>query len=131
MIKADLILTIAALLVLLIALVILYVWIGKKKPLSSDVPEVIESFESLSAIIKERSSSGKELHHAVEMILNRFGHIHAHSIGKYTYLLEALCTHPKTDSKLILHFERTLRSRNPDFTHEIEKALAIGLASRG
>lgn len=130
MITADLILTIAGLLILLTVLVMLYVWIGKSKPIVSEAPSVIETFESLGAIIKERSSSAKELHHAVEMILKHFGHINAHAIGKYTHLLEALCTHPQTDSKLILHFEKTLRTRNPDFTHEIEKALAVGLASR-
>jgi hypothetical protein len=131
MITADLILTIAGLLILLIVLVMLYVWIGKSKPVVSEVPNVIETFESLSAMINERSSSTKELYHATEMILKHFGHINGHTLGKYTHLLETLCTHPRTDSKLILHFEKTLRSNNPDYTHEIEKALALGLASRG
>lgn len=131
MITANLVLTIIGLLFLLIVLVALYVWIGKSKTVVETAPTTIETFESLSEIIKSRSSSARELKHAVEMILNHFGSINGHTIGKYQYLLEALCTHPRTDSKLILQFEKTLRMKNPDYTHEIEKSLAVGLAKRG
>ena len=85
----------------------------------------------LSEIIKNRSSSSSDLNHAVEMILSRFAHINSHTLSKYQHLLEALCANPYTDSKLILRFEKTLRTTNPDYAHEIEKALSIGLASRG
>lgn len=131
MITANLVLTMIGLLFLLIGLVALYVWIGKSKTLTETAPSSIETFESLSSIIKNRSSSARELHHAVEMILSHFGTMNAHTVGKYRYLLEALCVHPHTDSKLILLFEKTLRTNNPDYTHEIEKSLAIGLAKRG
>lgn len=128
---ANLILTIVGLLFLLIALVALYVWLGKSKKVIDVTPASIETFESLSEVIINRSSSSRELHHAVEMILKHFGTINAHTIGKYKHLLEALCTHPRTDSKLVLQFEKTLRTNNPDYSHDIEKALAVGLASRG
>jgi hypothetical protein len=131
MITANLILTIVGLLFLLIVLVALYVWLGKSKTTLQAVPTTIETFESLSEIIKSRSSSARELNHAVEMILNHFGTMNSHTAGKYKQLLEALCTHPRTDSKIILHFEKTLRTNNPDYSHEIEKALAVGLAQRG
>jgi hypothetical protein len=131
MITANLILTIVGLLFLLIALVALYVWIGKSKAIALSTPSTIETFETLSEIITNTSSSAKELKHAVEMILNHFGVMSAHSVGKYTHLLESLCTHPHTDSKLILKFEKTLRTNNPTYTHDLEKALALGLASRG
>lgn len=128
---ANLILTIIGLLFLLIALVALYVWLGKSKKVIDVVPTSIETFESLSEIITNRSSSSRELHHAVEMILAHFGTINAHTAGKYMHLLEALCTHPRTDSKLVLQFEKTLRTNNPSYSHDIEKSLALGLASRG
>lgn len=132
MMTANLILMIAGLLFLLVALVVVYIWIGKSKPIPLTAqPQKIETFESLSEIIKNRSSSSSDLNHAVEIILSRFGHINSHTLSKYQHLLEALCTHPYTDSKLILRFEKTLRTANPDYTHEIEKALSIGLASRG
>mgnify|MGYP001809841336 CR=1 FL=1 len=131
MITANLVLTMIGLLFLLIGLVALYVWIGKSKTVENKAPETVQTFESLSEVIKNRSSSAKELNDAVEMILSRFGTINAHTAGKYQYLLEALCVHPRTDSKLILRFEKTLRTTNPDYTHEIEKSLAIGLAKRG
>lgn len=131
MMTANLVLTMIGLLFLLIALVALYVWIGKSKKVVETSPMSIETFESLSDIIKNRSSSARELKHAVETILRRFGSINAHTIGKYKNLLESLCTHPRTDSKLILQFEKTLRTNNPDYSHDIEKSLAVGLAKRG
>lgn len=131
MITANLVLMMIGLLFLLIGLVALYVWIGKSKTIAVSVPETIETFESLSNIIKNRSSSARELNHAVEMILNHFGTMNAHTSGKYKHLLEELCVHPRTDSKLILRFEKTLRTNNPDYTNEIEKSLAVGLAKRG
>jgi len=131
MITANLVLTMIGLLFLLIGLVALYVWIGKSKTPAASTPVTIETFESLSDIIKNRSSSARELHHAVDMILKRFGSINAHTIGKYQYLLETLCVHPHTDSKLILRFEKTLRTNNPDYSSVIEKSLASGLAQRG
>lgn len=131
MITANLILTIVGLLFLLIALVALYVWLGKSKTTAVSTPASIETFESLSEIIKSRSSSSRELNHAVEMILDHFASMNSHTVEKYKHLLESLCTHPRTDSKLILRFEKTLRTNNPDYSHEIEKALAVGLAQRG
>lgn len=131
MITANLVLTMIGLLFLLIGLVALYVWIGKSKTQTVLTPTTIETFESLSEIIKNRSSSSRELHHAVDMILNRFGSINAHTINQYQYLLETLCVHPHTDSKLILRFEKTLRTNNPDYSNVIEKSLASGLAKRG
>lgn len=130
MVTANLILAIVGLLFLLIALVALYVWIGKSKT-AVEVQETVETFESLGNIIKNSSSSAKELNHAVETILLRFGKMNAHTVGKYKHLVEALCTHPRTDSKIILKFEKTLRTNNPDYSHEIEKSLAVGLAARG
>jgi uncharacterized protein YpmS len=131
MIPVNLILTIVGLLFLLIALVTLYVWIGKRKTVSEEVPQKVETFESLSEIIKDTASSAQELNHAVEMILKNFSRINSHNSGKYQHLLETLCIHPHTDSKLILRFEKTLRMQNPEHAHEIEKALSIGLAARG
>lgn len=131
MITANLILTIAGLLFILIVLVALYVWSNKSKTVHETAPITVETFESLSDIIKNRSSSARELNHAVEIILSHFGTMTSHTVGKYKLLLEALCTHPRTDSKLILRFEKTLRMNNPTYAHDIEKSLAIGLAQRG
>ncbi len=131
MITVNLILTIVGLLFLLIALVGLYVWRSKSKTLPMAPTQAIETFETLSRIITSPSSNKADLNHAVEAILSRFSHIDSHTISRYKYLLEALCVHPHTDSKLILHFEKTLRSTNPTFSDDIEKALAIGLAARG
>lgn len=131
MITINLILTIVGLLFVLILLVGIYVWSSKTKTAQPESPATIETFESLSAILKNRSSSGAELNHAVEMILSRFGTINSHTIGTYKHLVESLCVHPRTDSKLILRFEKTLRQTNPTYAHEIELSLGVGLGARG
>jgi uncharacterized iron-regulated membrane protein len=131
MIPVNLILTIVGLLFLLIALVALYVWIGKRKTVSEEVPQKVETFESLSAVIQNRASSNAQLSHAVEMIVNHFGTISPSALPHYKNLLESLCIHPHTDSKLVLRFEKALRQSNTKYSHEIEQALALGLAARG
>lgn len=131
MITINLILTIVGLLFVLILLVGIYVWSGKGKTTAHVSPATIETFESLSAILKNRASSASELKHAVEMILSRFGTINSHTIGTYKHLVESLCIHPHTDSKLILRFEKTLRQTNPTYAHDIEQSLGVGLAARG
>jgi hypothetical protein len=131
MITVNLIFTIAGLLFVLIALVGIYVWSSKGKAAPSSSPESIETFESLSAVIQNRASSNAQLNHAVEMIVNHFGTISLSALPVYKNLLESLCIHPHTDSKLVLRFEKALRQSNPKYSHEIEQALALGLAARG
>lgn len=127
----TLILTMVGLLFLLIALVSIYVWIGRSRKNSIDSVKSIETFESLSSIIKNRMSGGDELQRASELLLEHYGTIEPHTLKQYQALIETLCIHPRTDSKLILRFEKSLRSANPRFAHEIEHALALGLAARG
>ncbi|MDD5716985.1 MAG: hypothetical protein PHW64_04205 [Sulfuricurvum sp.] len=129
MITVNLILTIIGLMFVLTALVALYVWSHKKTVAAA--PVKVETFESLGAIIKNPLSSAAELHHAVEVILRDFSAITSSNVGTYIYLLETLCVHPHTDSKLILRFEKSLRQINPKYAHEIEQALGAGLAARG
>ncbi|MGE4473452.1 hypothetical protein [uncultured Sulfuricurvum sp.] len=130
MITVNLILTIVGLLFLLIALVAIYVWSSKSKT-SYSISTEIETFDSLSAVIRNKSSSNAALSHAVEAILHRFGTIGSPTLESYKNLIETLCVHPHTDSKLLLRFEKGLRQANPAYSHEIEQALAIGLAARG
>lgn len=131
MITVNLIFTIAGLLFVLVALVGIYVWSSKNKVIPASSPESIETFESLSAVIQNRASSHAQLGHAVEMIVNHFGTISASTLATYKSLVESLCIHPHTDSKLVLRFEKALRQANPKYAHDIEHALSIGLAARG
>lgn len=132
----NLILMIVGLLFLLVLLVGIYVWLHKKVPLSEPIiqpskGERSESFETLCALIHNPASDAVELTHAAEAILERFGHFSTRSLSLYTELLEKLCVHPSTNSKLILKFEKTIRSNNPQFASEIDHALSRGLAARG
>lgn len=127
----SLILTMVGLLFVLIVLVFAYVYRSRGSKSVASQPERIETFESLCAVIQNPASDTAALRYAAERIVERFGSIDLHTIATYKHLIEALCTHPKTDSKLILRFEKSLRSINPRFEHEIERSLAVGLASRG
>jgi hypothetical protein len=127
----NLILTLVGLLFLLIALVFVYVWLGHTRTKAPAVPETVETFESLREIINSRASSNAQLNRAVTLIIERFAHIDPRHIAAYQHLLQTLCVHPHTDSKLILRFERAMREANPSRSHDIEQALAIGLAARG
>lgn len=126
----TLILVMVGLSFLLIALVFIYVWIGRsRKSITNDV-KAPETFESLSAIIKAPSSTNADLRRASELILKDFGTVTRHTFHHYRDLIETLCIHPHTDSKIILNFEKSLRSINPNFNEEIEHALRLGLVAR-
>lgn len=126
----TLILTLLGLLFLLIVLVLAYVWIGRSRRRAPVVPEAVETFESLREVIKNSASTNAQLNRAVTMIIDHFARIDPHRTEMYKNILETLCIHPHTDSKLILRFEKGLREANPALTHEIEQALVIGLAAR-
>lgn len=126
----NLILTLVGLLFLLIVLVFLYVWLGRTGKNEPAVSEKIETFESLREIINNRGTNNAELNRAAGAIIERFARIDSRHIAAYQHLIETLCVHPHTDSKLILRFEKALREANPALNHEIEQALAIGLAAR-
>ncbi|MEW5831810.1 MAG: hypothetical protein AB1763_03120 [Campylobacterota bacterium] len=128
--QTPLVLTLLGLLFLLIALVFLYVWLGRS-PKSDRSPQTIETFETLSAVILDRSASRAELHRAVGIMLERFATINSHTLPAYERLMESLCVHPRADSKIVLRFEKTLRRVNPKYDHQIEHALRLGLAARG
>lgn len=127
----NLILTLVGLLFLLITLVFLYVWLGRTRQDAPGTADKVETFESLREMIRNRGSSNAQLNRAVTLIIERFGKIDRHRVAEYQHLLEALCVHPHTDSKLVLRFEKAMREANPSLAHEIEQALAIGLAARG
>ena len=122
----TLLLVFAGLLILLIVLVTIYVWLGRsKKQNSGDIPE---TFEGMVSVINRTSSSNKELNHAVDMIVQRYSKIT--DFETYASALEKLCTHPNTDSKLILRFQKALIAVNPKEKEKIENRLKLGLAGR-
>lgn len=128
--STTLILTMVGLLFLLIGLVFVYVWISRARKHAIPLVEPVETFETLSAILQSPASSNAQLHNAVSRILERFSHIDSHQLSKYKHLVEAVCVHAQSDSKLVLRFEKGLRSANPTYNSEIEHALSVGLASR-
>ncbi|MDP3266312.1 MAG: hypothetical protein Q8M39_05755 [Sulfuricurvum sp.] len=126
--KTTLVLVMAGLLVLFIALVFIYVWIGRsKKETAVNVEEVV-TFETICSVINSTSSSNVQLNRAVATIIEHYGQIS--DFGAYGGLLEKLCIHPATDSKVILRFQKALIAANPKYKEQIEKALKVGLAGR-
>jgi len=130
--KTTPLLIMGTLLVVLIVLVVLYVWIGRSKRKGVEDVDVPVTFASLQAVIHHPSSTNGELNDAVNIILEKFIEVGSTERGfeKYASLLQTLCTHPHTDSKVILKFEKALRTANPQYKEEIGKTLRLGLAQR-
>lgn len=114
-----------------ILLVVVYVWLGRTK--SAGVAKVPETFESLQELINHSASSNKQINHAVSVLIEKFIHIGegTRDYVHYEAMIERLCFHANTDSKVILRFEKALREANPKFKEKIEKALKHGLSKRG
>ena len=126
--KITLIFVMLGLMVLLIVLVGIYVWIGRtKKEVPEDTQAVI-TFEGMCSLIHSRLASNAQLNGAVDTIIGRYSHIE--DFGVYGLLLEALCVHPNTDSKVVLRFQKALIAANPKLKEKIEKTLKLGLAER-
>ena len=126
--KTILVLVLEGLLVLFIALVSIYVWSARTK---KDAPlghEAVITFETMRRVISENASSNAQINHAVDTIIERYAHID--DFGAYRPLLEKLCVHPATDSKVILRFQKALIAANPKHKDQIEKTLQLGLAGR-
>ncbi len=127
----TLILMMVGLLFLLVTLVFVYVWTSRSKVTPADQNRSTETLDTLIAIVQNRSSREDDLVYAIDRILARHGSIEAQNFERYERLIIELCVHPNTASKLILRFEKTLRSLNPEYAGQIERALAQGLAQRG
>lgn len=125
----NLLMILAGLLVALVLLVLIYVLSSRaKKPLAIAAEVAPPSFEQLETIIHTKTSNNHSLNSAAKGILERF--VTIEEFSRYGKLIEALCLHPNTDSKLISHFEKTLRISNPKHQEEIRKSLQEGLAKR-
>lgn len=126
--KTTLILIMAGLLVLFIVLVFIYVWIGRSKKEMHVSTQAVITFEGMCALIHNYSTSNAQLNNAVDTIIERY--VHIEDLRVYASLLEALCVHPNTDSKVILRFQKALIRANPNLKDQIEKTLKLGLAGR-
>lgn len=130
--KTTLTLVLAGLLVLFIVLVSIYVWIGRSKKEVYASSQAVVTFEGMCSLIHSRSTSNAQLNYAVDTIIGRYCKVIEvqRPFSVYASLLEALCVHPNTDSKVILRFQKALISINPHFKDQIENTLKLGLAQR-
>lgn len=126
--KTTLILVMAGLLLIFIFLVGIYVWSGRTKKAPVGIVETVITFESMCAVIKKNTSTNAQINGAVDTIIERYSHIDDFEV--YGTLLEKLCIHPSTDSKVILRFQKALIAANPNLKDQIEKTLKLGLAGR-
>lgn len=126
--KTTLVLAMAGLLLLFIALVTAYVWSARSKKTAPASAEAVATFGEMCAVIHKNTSSNAQINRAVESILEHYSHID--DFGVYGSLLEKLCVHPHTDSKVILRFQKGLITANGHLKDAIEKTLKLGLAGR-
>jgi len=110
----------------------------KKKVEKKKVHTDPQSLEYLLEIIRDKSSTTKELKEALELILKHHGNIHP-KLGMrthpdfdiYSEILLRICRHPNTTKDLIIKFDRELERLNPQYVREINDSLTKGLNSRG
>jgi len=126
--KTTLVLVMAGLLVLFIVLVAVYVIMGRSKKATAVNVEEVVTFETICSVINSTSSSNVQLNRAVATIIEHYGQIS--DFGAYGGLLEKLCIHPATDSKVILRFQKALITANVNYKESIEKTLKLGLEGR-
>ena len=110
----------------------------KKKSQSQSSAKKELTFDELRAVIRDRSSSKKELQDAIDQILKKHGKIHPKmgirvhpDFDIYMTIILNLCRHPQVDSKMILQFDKELAQKNPDYKKEISGSTTKGVNSRG
>lgn len=103
---------------------------AKKKSSHKSLQEYVD-------IIKDKTSTTEDLEEAVDSILKYYGTIHS-KLGTRTHpdfdiylgALFRICTHPNTNTKIILKLNRGLEKQNPSYAKEINDAITRGLNSR-
>lgn len=109
----------------------------KQEPQESEKSEYL-SLEKLVDIIRDRSSTTKELQSALERIIKYYGTL-SPKLGLrphpdfdiYGEVLLRICRHPNTNKDIILNFDRALEAKNEEYKKEINDFLTKGLNSRG
>lgn len=96
------------------------------------------SLAALRKIIRNRSSSTKELQNALSLVLKYHGNIHpklgirAHpDFDAYAEILFTIARHKNINKDIIVKFDNELEKRNPAYKKEIYEELMKGLNSRG
>lgn len=127
----TLFLILVVLLFLLMGLVVVYVWINRSKPLASPEGRAL-NFGELKALIHDKHSDNRTLNSVVNEIIERFIVIDGteRTIEDFTGMIEVLCVHAHTDSKMILKLDKALRNANPRYKERIEKSIKTALAER-
>lgn len=126
--KTTLTLGLAGLLLLLVVLVSIYIGSARAKKAVAASHEAVATFEETCAVIHQNTSSNAQINGAVDTIIEHYPHIDDFRV--YGALLQTLCVHPSTDSKVILRFQKALIAANPNVKDQIEKTLKLGLAGR-
>lgn len=96
------------------------------------------SLHDLTKVIKNKSSTTKELKEALDLIIKHHGTIHkklgirSHpDFDIYAEVIMRICRHPNTTKDLIVNFDRELEDKNKEYKREINDFLTKGLNSRG
>lgn len=127
----SLILIMAGLSVILIILVLFYVNAGKTRKRESDQVSEVLDFHAIQSIVARKNSSKTQLYEAIDILIRDYSRVnHERPIGAYVSIVEALCVHPQTDSRLILRLEKELRMANIEQEEKIDQALKRGLEAR-
>jgi ABC-type multidrug transport system fused ATPase/permease subunit len=115
---------------------------NQKQETKSQVPkkqeEKVLSLDELIAIVKNKSSTTKELDDAINQIIKHYAKIppkmgiRSHpDFDKYVKLVVYLVRHRNTNKDLVLKLDRALVKNNPEYKAELNDTLNKALNSRG
>ncbi|MEA2100852.1 MAG: hypothetical protein U9P72_12070 [Campylobacterota bacterium] len=131
---------ILGLVIILAFLIFLLLYSSKKKqikkqkivkPVKSENSK--PSLEDLKSIVKDTTTTSKELDEALDLVLKLYANIglnDSQPFEIYMNILIAICRHPKTNKNIIIDFEKKLVMLNPKYKTEINNAITAGLDSR-
>jgi len=93
---------------------------------------------ALRKIIRNPHSTAKELENALSLVLKYHSNIHPKlgirthpDFDSYAEILFHIGRHKHINKSILLHFNKELEKKNPEYKKEIDDALMRGLNSRG
>jgi len=135
-------------LVVILAILIFFLfYLSKKRKIvqiksTQSVPSQTDkedySLSTLLKVIKDRTSTTKELKDALDTVIKYHGTIHPKlglrphpDFDTYGEILLRICRHPNTNKNIILDFDKALEAKNEEYKREINDFLTKGLNSLG
>ena len=109
----------------------------KPAPTPSEEESMPTDLDSLRQIIRNKNSTTETLSKALDLVIKYHGTVHTKlgvrshpDFDAYAEILFTICRHRNANKDIIIKFDRSLASLNPDYKEDINEAMTKGLNSR-